>query len=383
MDFGYTEEQEAIRQMVRSFAENEIEPGAEERDRTGAFDYDLYRRLGELGICGMRFPEEFGGSDADFLAWCLALEEIGRKDLSLSWSLFVGTGAASRIISLGSPEQIEAFRDKWITPIIRGEAVGGGAITEPGAGSDTRNIQTLAIQDGEEWVINGAKAFITNAGLDICAVFTVVCLTDKQKKEFESIMVPVDAPGFRVMPPYRKMGLRSSYTAELSFDNCRVPVFNALGERGSGRANTVQLLATARVSLSSTALGLHLSCYEQALVYAKMRVAFKRPIFEFQHVQAMLVDMALELELSRMLRDKAALLIDQGKPHMKEAAMAKYFCCEAAARAANSAVQIHGAMGFMDECAVSRYYRDIRAATIADGTTQIQKWIIAREIGKD
>jgi len=383
MDFGYTEEQEAVRKMVRSFAENEIEPGAEERDKTGKFDYGLYRRLGELGICGMRFPEEYGGSDAGFLTWCLALEEMGRVDLSLSWSLFVGTGTTMRILNLGTPEQIEQFNDKWILPTIKGEALGAGAITEPGAGSDTSRIQTTAVQEGDEWVINGTKAFITNAGLDICNVASVVCLTDKEKKEFEMILVPVGTPGYRIMPPYRKMGLRSSYTAELAFDGCRVPLINAIGERGAGRADTVKLLAIGRVSLCSTALGLHHACYEQAIKYAKMRVAFKQPIFEFQHVQGMLVDMALDMELSRMMRDKAALLIDQGKPHMKEASMAKYFCCEAAIRAANSAVQIHGATGYMDECAVSRYYRDIRAATIADGTTQIQKWIIAREIGRD
>ncbi len=382
MDFGYTEEQEAVRKMVRAFAKNEIEPGAEERDRTGSFDYGLYRRLGELGICGMRFPERYGGSDTDFLTWCLALEEIGRTDLSLSWSLFVGTGATIRILSLGTSEQIDRFKEKYIIPVIKGEALGAGAITEPDAGSDTRNIRTTAVREGDHWVINGTKAFITNAGLDICTVATVVCVSDKAKNEFDTILVPTGTPGFKIMPPYRKMGLRSSCTAELAFDDCRVPVFNTIGKSGKGRADTVKLLAIGRVSLCSTALGLHIACYERALTYAKMRVAFKRPIFEFQHVQGMLVDMALDIEISRMLRDKAALLIDQGKPHMKEASMAKYFCCEAANRAADAAVQIHGAIGYMDECAVSRYYRDIRAATIADGTTQIQKWIIAREIGR-
>lgn len=382
MDFAYTEEQEAIRKMVREFAKNEIEPGAEVRDQSGSFDYELYRRLGDLGICGTRFPEAYGGSESDFSTWCLVLEEIGRADLSLSWSLFVGTGVATRLLSLGAAEQIDHFKDDYITPVIKGEALSAGAITEPEAGSDTRNIQTSAVRDGNDWIINGAKAFITNAGLDNCTVASVVCVSDSEKKEFETILVPTDTPGFKIMPPYRKMGLRSSCTAGLFFDNCRVPVFNTIGKGGKGRADTVKFLAIARVSLCSTALGLHVACYERALRYAHMRIAFKRPIFEFQHVQALLVDMALEMELSRMLRDKAALLIDEGKSHMKEASMAKYFCCEAATRAANAAVQIHGATGYMDECAVSRYYRDIRAATIADGTTQIQKWIIAREIGR-
>ena len=174
MDFGYSEEQEATRKMVRSFAENEIAPGAEERDKTGRFDYGLYRRLGELGICGIRHPEAYGGSDADVLVWCLALEEIGRVDLSLSWSLFVGTSLAGRILDLGTPEQIEQFKDRWIIPVIKGEAMGAGAITEPGAGSDTRGIRTTAVKEGDQWVINGTKAFITNAGLDICTGFSVV-----------------------------------------------------------------------------------------------------------------------------------------------------------------------------------------------------------------
>ncbi len=383
MELSYTEEQEATRKMVREFAERELAPGAEERDRTGRFDYALYHRLGELGICGMRYPEEYGGSNTDFLTWCLALEEIGRVDMSLSWTLFVGMAVAGMILDQGTEEQIEMWKDKWVIPVVKGEAIGAGAITEPGAGSDTRGIQTTAVLDGDEWVINGTKAFITNPGLDICTVVSVVCLTDRETRQFDTILVPTGTRGYKIMPPYRKMGLRSSYTAELVFDDCRVPVINRLGVAGTGRARTVAGLATGRVCLSSTALGLHRACLEQALNYAKTRIAFRRPIFEFQHVQAMLVDVALDLELSRMIRDKAATLIDQNKPHMKEAAMAKYFCCESAIKAAHYAVQIHGAIGYMDECPVSRYYRDIRAATIADGTTEIQKWIIARELARD
>jgi len=381
MDITYTEEQEATRKMVRDFAKKELAPGAEERDRTGKFDSALYRRLGELGICGMRCPEEYGGTDADFLSYCLALEEIGRVDLSLSWTLFVGTGIAGMILGLGTEEQIEMWKDRWVIPVIKGEALGASAITEPGAGSDTGGIQTTGVPDGDEWVINGTKTMITNAGLDICNVISVVCLTDRDRRQFDTILVPIGTPGCTVMPAFRKMGLRSSSTNEIVFEDCRVPAINVVGERGTGRTRTVMGFAGARVCLASTAIGLHQACLDLSLNYAKTRIAFGRPIAEFQHIQAMLVDMALDLELSRMIRDKAAILIDQRKPHMREAAMAKYFCCESAVKAAHYAVQVHGALGYMDECPVSRYYRDIRVATIADGTTEIQKYIIARELG--
>lgn len=380
MDFEYTEYQEAIRKMVREFAENEIAPGAAERDRTGEFDYALYKRLGDLGICGMVFPEEFGGTDSDYLSYCLALEEIGRVDLALSWTLFVGLGIAAGIAKNGTEEQKQRFRG-FIDATVRGEAIGAPGITEPGGGSDTRAIETTAVLDGDEWVINGSKAFISNAGLKHCLVASVVCLTDRETRQHTSILVPKGTPGFEISAPYRKMGLKSSYTGELHFDNCRVPATNQTGERGLGRRATVGGLARARIALASTAIGLHQACYDAALNYAKDRIAFGRPIAQFQHVQQMLVEMALNLEMGRLLRDKAATMADEGKPVMKEGSMVKWFACESAIKAAKDAVQIFGAAGFLDETPVSRYYRDIRAATIADGTTEIQKWIIAREIG--
>lgn len=381
MELGYTEQQEMLRKMVRDFAQNEVAPGAEERDRTGHFPYDLYRRLGELGIIGMCFSEEYGGTKADFLSFCLACEEIGHVDLSLSWTLLVANFGAELVVEGGTQEQLEKWKEKYILPVTRGEAVTSGGITEPGAGSDTSAIQTAAVLDGDEWVINGTKAFITNAGLDNNVYTVVVCLTEREQRQFDLILVPAGTPGFVVQPAYRKMGLRSSDTRELAFEDCRVPADHLVGESGVARLRVVQGLAKGRVCLSSTAVGLHQACLEESLKYARERIAFGRPISKFQHVQAMLVDMALDLELSRFIRDKAALLIDQGEPHMKEASMAKYFCCESAKKAADYAVQIHGAIGYMDECPVSRYYRDIRAATIADGTTEIQKWIIARELG--
>jgi len=377
----YSEAQQAIQRMVRDFARREIAPGAAERDATGQFDYDLYYRLGELGITGMAFPEDYGGSPAGFLSLCLAAEEIARVDMSLSWTLMVGIMGASMIVTLGTEEQKALWRDKWVVPVVKGEAVTSGAITEPDAGSDTAAIKTRAVLDGGEWVINGSKAFVTNAGLNNNIFVTVLCLTDAEKRRFDTIIVPTGTPGYRIMPAYKKMGLRSCDTRELAFDNCRVPAINVLGPRGGGRGRILRGFFAARIALASTALGLARECLELALDYAKQRYAFGRPIAEFQHVQAMLVDMALNVELSRLIRDKAARLLESGQPHAKEAAMAKYFCCESAKQAADCAVQVFGAIGFMDECPVSRYYRDVRAATIADGTTQIQKHIIARELG--
>ena len=381
MDYNYTEEQEAVRKMVREFALNELAPGAEERDRTGQFDYGLYRRLGDIGVTGMRFPEEFGGSDTDFLTYNLALEEIGRVDMSISWTLFVGIGAAYRVISGGHPEAIERWKDNLIIHTVKGEVIGAGAITEPGAGSDTRGIQTTAVLDGDEWVINGTKALITNAGLDNCCVTSVVCLTDREKLEFSTIFVPTGTPGYRIPAPYRKMGLRSSWTGELYFDDCRVPAANLVWERGTGRRKTVESLAQGRIQLSSTAIGLAQACLDEALRYSKERIAFRRPISQFQHVQALLVDMALNIELSRLLRNKVCLMVDEDAWIMKESSMLKYFACESANKTAKDAVQVFGGIGFMDEVPVSRYYRDVRAATLADGATEIQKWIIARELG--
>ena len=377
----YSEEQRGIRSMVRDFARKEIAPGAADRDRTGRLDYDLYRRMGELGITGTHFRQEYGGSDAGFFAWCLVVEEIGRVDAALSVTLMVATEAGRIMIALSGPEQKERWLDSFMLPIVRGEATAGVAITEPDAGSDTRGIRTTAVLDGDEWVINGSKMFTTNAGLDNCAFVTVVCLTDREKREFNTIVVPTGTPGYRIMPAMQKMGLRSSDTRELSFDDCRVPAHHLLGSRGGGRSRTVRGLYTARVCLASMALGVHEESLALALDYAKGRVAFGRPISRFQHVQGMLAEIALEAELSRLLRDKAARLVEAGEPHAKEAAMVKWFCCESAKRATDAAVQVFGGMGYMDETPVSRYYRDIRAATIADGTTEIQKHIVARELG--
>jgi len=375
---SYTEEQEAIRRTVRDFTRREIAPGAAERDETGRFDYALYKHLCGLGIAGMPFPAGFGGTDTDSLSFCLALEEISRSDMSLALSRWVGIQGAHSMTH-GSEEQISVWKDTYIARTIAGDVVSAGAITEPDAGSDTAAIKTRAVLDGDDWVLNGSKIFISNAGLDNCAFAMVLCRTDEG---FGIVIVPTGTPGYTMGPPLRKMGLRSSDTRELSFDDCRVPAMNLLGGRGSGRQAIVAGgFYTTRLYLASNAIGLAAECLDLALAHAKRREAFKRPIARFQYVQGMLVDMAVDLEAGRLLRDKACRMHDARQYYAKEAAITKLFCTETAKRTADGAVQIFGGLGYMDETPVSRYYRDIRAATIAEGTSEVQKYIIAREMG--
>lgn len=326
----YTEHQQAIRKMVRDFAEKEIAPGAAERDRTGEFDYKLYRRLGELGITGIMAPQEHGGSDAGFLAWNLAIEELSRADASLAITAFVGAAAVA-ILRGGTDAQKKMWTEKWLHPVIKAEVTTAGAITEPDAGSDTRGIKTNAVLDGDEWVINGCKAYITNAGLDNCVFVMVVCLTNKEKMEFSQIIVPTGTPGYTIMPKYRKMGIRASDTRELHFDNCRVPAMNILGEKGLGRRHIVRVgFAEGRITTASVATGINQACLDESLKYALHRVAFNKPIYAFQYIQGMLVDMYVNLDISHLLRDRAALLVEKGEAPLMEAATVKYFGCEAA-----------------------------------------------------
>ncbi len=381
MSAPYTEQQEAIRKLTRDFCEKEVISGAQERDRTGEFDYGLYRKLGELGVTGILAPEDWGGTDAGELAHCLVIEELSRADASLGITYNVAsTGAALPKVLM--EEQKAAWRDTLLLPVIRGEATHAGAITEPDAGSDTREIKTMAVLDGDEWVINGSKTFITNAGLDDCAYVMVVCVTDKESKEFSNIIVPTGTPGYTIMPKLHKMGIRSSDTREIHFDDCRVPKMNLLDLGEDGRHWMVNVgFAQGRLGVGSCALGMHQACLDESLKYAQHRVAFGKPIYSFQYVQGMIVDMYVDLEIGRMLRDNAARLLDAGQAPLMEAGMVKYFGCDAAIRAASNAVQVHGGLGYLDDCVVSRIYRDVRWVNIGDGTREIQKMILARGLG--
>ncbi|HEX7409350.1 MAG TPA: acyl-CoA dehydrogenase family protein [Candidatus Binatia bacterium] len=381
MMYEYTEQQEAVRRTVREFARKEVAPGAAERDATGQFDYKLFKRVGEIGVTGMLFPEELGGSNTDLLTYCLALEEIARVDMALSWTTFVSLAVASTVASLGTPEQQALWTDSIVKPVIRGDATTGAAITEPEAGSDNSRMKTRAVLDGDEWVINGSKVFITNAGLANCLGVLVLCRTEGEGWGFDTIFVPTGTPGYKIGSAYKKMGLRSSDTRQLFFEDCRVPKINRMGGAGTGMDRILSGFFIGRVIIASSALGLGEECLAIAAEYAKQRVAFKRPIAKFQYVQGMLTDMALNMELGRLIRDKAARLHADGKVFAKEAAMAKWFITETAKQAADHAVQIFGGMGCMDECPASRYYRDIRASTIGEGTTEIQRYVVAREMG--
>ncbi len=383
MNLKYTEQQESIRKTVRQFAQREVAPEADKRDKTGEFDYTLWKRMGDLGFIAMMWPEEFGGQNADFLSFNLAMEEIGRADSSLAVTLQVASIAGHQLLIEGTDEQKEAWKEPYILPIARGEATGAAAVTEPQAGSDTAGIQTRAVRQGDEWIINGTKAFCTNSGLKINRFANVLAITDK--KEFRSILVPTGAPGYTIGHKYEKMGWKSSSTHELHFDDCRVPAFNIIGgsdsrARDSREMIVRQFFPMGRVELASQALGMHEASFELALKYAQERIAFNRPISKFQFVQDMLVEMAIDKELSRLLRDKAALALGS-QEFYKLSSMAKAYCPEAAKKAIDLAIQIHGGVGYTEEYPLSRFYRDNRVLTIGDGTTQIMKWVIARELG--
>lgn len=379
--FEYTAEQEAIRKTARDFARKEVAPGIAARDAAARYDTQLLKRMGDLGFLGMLMPGEVGGTDTDLLSFCLVLEEIGRVDLALAWSLMASLSFAHPVATVGTPEQKALWMDTIVQPVLRGEANTAMGITEPDAGTDNGRIRTRAVREGDEWVINGSKTFITGAGLSTCKGVLAVCLTDPENYKFEHIFIPTGTPGYRISEPLRKMGLHSSDTRELFFDNVRVPLNHRIGLEGQGMQRTKSGFFTARVLISSTCLGLAEECLTLATDWAKQRVAFGKPIARYQYVQGMITDMALNIELGRLIRDKAAHLAMQGKPFAKEASMCKWFVTEMAKDCTDKAVQIFGGMGFMDACPVSRYYRDIRAATIGEGTTEIQRYVVAREMG--
>lgn len=382
MNFNLTDEQKAIRETVRKFAHGEVAPRAEELDRSGEFPYDLVKRCAEIGIIGLLFPEEMGGSGADTISWILAVEELARGDMSLAVTIFVSTINGYGLYEGGSEE----LKQRFIPPLLKGEALGALGLTEPNAGSDNQSIQTTARLDGDEFVINGAKCFITNPGTEISSFVNVVAVLGQRsdgRKEFGNIVVPCDTPGFRVSKPYRKMGWRSSDTRELYFEDCRVPRAYQLKPRIPGLGATLLLLSLGRISLAASAIGLAQACLDHSLKYARERVQFGRPISSFQRVQDMLVDMHVEIEAARLLNLKAAFLRDQGQEQaaFNAASVAKLYGTEAGKRCADLAVQVHGGYGYMDEFPVSRYYRDIRIATIGDGTSEIQRMLIARSLG--
>jgi short/branched chain acyl-CoA dehydrogenase len=377
VDLDLTDEQEAFRDAVRAFASDVIAPAAAELDRTEQFPLDIVRRLGELGVFGLPFPEDVGGLGSDLATLCLCLEELGRVDSSVAITVEAAVGlGANPIHRFGTSAQ----RAEWLPPMCRGEVLGAFALTEPGGGSDARAIRTSATLDGREWVIDGTKAFITNAGTPLSRVCTVVA-RDEGADDVTMILVPLDAPGVSVAEPYRKIGWHASDTRELSFDSVRVPEGNLLGERGRGYAQSLEILDDGRVAIAALATGLARGCLEESVSYASEREAFGRPIGAFEGLQFTIADMKVKVEIARSAYLRAAWLRDHARPFKTEAAIAKLYASQIAVDCARDAVQVHGGYGFMEEFPVARYYRDAKVLEIGEGTNEIQRLIIARALG--
>lgn len=382
MDFSLNEEQLAIRDTCREFAEQEIKPRAEEMDRTGAFPYELIQKMGELGLLGLPFPEAYGGAGADFLSYCIAIEEISRGDVSVGITMEAHTSlGASPFFLFGS----EAQKQKYLVPLASGEQLWAFGLTEPEAGSDAGGTQTRAeLRDGF-WHINGSKAFITNAGTNMTGGVTIAATTGGKwpngRKKISNIIVPKGTPGYIIGKPYKKMGWKASDTRPLTFEDCVVPAENILGQPGDGFKQFMQILDAGRIAIGALSVGLAQACLDEAVNYARVRKQFGQPIGRFQAIQFKLADMDMEIELARLMYYKAAWLLMQGKPYAREAAMAKLFASETANRAANQAVQIHGGYGFMDEYPVSRYWRSVKINEIGEGTSEVQRMLIAKHLG--
>ena len=374
-----TAEHGALRAMVREFAEKEIEPHAERWDAEHTFPVDVVTAMGDLGLFGIPFPEPYGAG-GDFLSVCIAIEEIARVDQSLAITLEAGVGlGANPIAKFGSESQ----RQQWLPDLCAGRALGAFGLTEPDAGSDAGGTRTTARLDGDEWVINGEKAFITNSGTSITSLVTVTARTagDQPAPEISAIIVPAGTPGFEVQPAYRKMGWHASDTHGLAFNDCRVPAENLLGTRGRGFAQFLEILDEGRVAIAALAVGVIQRCVDDAVLYANERTAFGRPIGANQGVAFRISDMEVSLHAARHLVYHAAWLLDQGQPYKREAAVAKLYATEAAIDATRSATQIFGGYGFIDETPVSRHYRDAKILEIGEGTSEVQRLVIARELG--
>jgi alkylation response protein AidB-like acyl-CoA dehydrogenase len=381
MDFDLSPEQEEFRKGVREFALEVIAPRAEEMDRLEEFPLDIVKQMGQMGLFGIPFPEEYGGQGADFTTLCLAIEELARVDSSMAITLEAGVGlGANPIFAEGTEEQ----KQRWLVPMCRGEILGAFGLTEPGGGSDAASTLTTAKLDGDEWIVNGSKAFITNSGTDITGLVTITAVTGERedgRKEISAIIVPSNTPGFEVGKSYRKLGWHASDTHELSFADCRVPQENLLGQRGKGFANFLRTLDDGRIAIAALGVGLAQGCLDESVKYANERRAFGRAIGEFQGLQFKIADLKVMVETARLATYKAAWLRDEGRPYKAEASLAKLYSSEIAVTCAREAVQIHGGYGFMEEYPVARYYRDSKVLEIGEGTSEVQRILIARDLG--
>ncbi|MEU4677262.1 acyl-CoA dehydrogenase family protein [Micromonospora sp. NPDC023737] len=381
MDFRLTEEQEALRESVRDFAREVVAPVIAEHYEKHTFPYEVVRQMGKMGLFGLPFSEEYGGMGGNYFTLCLALEELARVDSSVAITLEAAISlGAMPIYRFGTEEQ----KAQWLPKLISGEALAGFGLTEPGVGSDAGGTQTRAVLDGDEWVINGSKAFITNSGTDITTLVTVTAVTGTRpdgSKELSTIIVPSGTPGFTVAPGYSKVGWNASDTHELTFDDCRVPAGNLLGERGRGFAQFLRILDEGRIAIAALAVGLAQGCVDESLKYARERHAFGQPIGNYQAIQFKIADMEMRAHTARLAYYDAAARMLAGEPFKRQAAMAKLHASTIAVDNAREATQIHGGYGFMNEYPVARFWRDSKILEIGEGTSEVQRMIIARDLG--
>jgi short/branched chain acyl-CoA dehydrogenase len=377
---GLSEELEALRKTVEEFAHDVVAPVIGDLYEREEFPYDIVRRMGRMGLFGLPFPEEYGGMGGDYFALCVALEELARVDSSVAITLEAAVSlGAMPIYRFGT----EAQRREWLPRLCSGELLGAFGLTEPGGGSDAGATVTTARLDGDEWVINGTKAFITNSGTDITGVVTVTAVTGERdgRKEISSILVPAGTPGFAVSRKYSKVGWNASDTRELSFTDCRVPAENLLGERGRGYAQFLSILDEGRIAIAALGVGLAQGCLDESLRYAREREAFGRPIGANQAVQFKLADMEVRAHTARLAYYDAAARMLRGQPFKRQAAIAKLYSSDVAVTNAREATQIHGGYGFMNEFPVARMWRDAKILEIGEGTSEVQRMLIARELG--
>ena len=381
LDHRLSPEHEELRRTVEAFAHDVVAPRIAEHYEHHTFPYEIVREMGKMGLFGLPFPEEYGGMGGDYLALCLALEELARVDSSVAITLEAAVSlGAMPIHRFGTEEQKRA----WLPRLCAGEALGAFGLTEPDCGSDASGTTTTAVRDGDEWVINGTKAFITNSGTELTALITVTAVTGRTpegRPRISTIIVPTPTPGLTVAPGYSKVGWNASDTHELSFADVRVPVTNLLGEEGRGYAQFLRILDEGRIALSALATGLAQGCVDESLAYARTREAFGRPIGANQAIQFKLADMEARAHTARLAwRDAAARLL-AGEPFKKQAAMAKLHSSDVAVVNAREATQIHGGYGFMNEYPVARMWRDAKILEIGEGTSEVQRMLIARELG--
>lgn len=381
IDFRLDDEYEALRKTVEEFARSEVAPVIGDLYEREEFPYEIVAKMAEMGLFGLPFPEEYGGMGGDYFALCLTLEELARVDSSVAITVEAGVSlGAMPIYRFGTEEQ----KEKWLPALCAGTALGAFGLTEPGGGSDAGATRTRAKLDGDTWVINGSKSFITNSGTDITKLVTVTAVTDVKengRKEISAIIVPSGTPGFAVAPKYSKVGWNCSDTHELSFDDVRVPAENLVGERGRGYAQFLSILDEGRVAIAALSVGLAQGCVDECLRYVKEREAFGHKIGEYQAIQFKIADMEVRTHTARLAYYAAASKMLRGEPFKKEASIAKLVASNAAMDNSRDATQIFGGYGFMNEFPVSRFYRDAKILEIGEGTSEVQRMLIARHLG--